>query len=88
VHAANASAQLLRLNWPVRAGVVEAKLRELDRAVKANQPRLPAGNPGGGQWTSGGGGGVGSRVAQNFPRGGRSTNREIWKSQRLLKQLG
>jgi hypothetical protein len=35
VHAADASAQLLRLNWPVRAGVVEAKLRELDRAVKA-----------------------------------------------------
>jgi len=48
VHAENVSAQLYRLNWFLRAGVVEAKLRELKRAVKAdfdpNQPRVPAGS--------------------------------------------
>lgn len=41
--------------------VVEAKLQALDRAVKANfdpsQPRVPAGNSDGGQWTDGNGGG-------------------------------
>jgi len=43
--------------------VVEAKLHDLERAVKAfdpNQPRVPAGNPGGGQWTGGSGGGASS----------------------------
>jgi hypothetical protein len=63
VHTDAVSAQLYRLNWLLRARVVEAKLRELERAVKAgfdpNQPRLPAGNPGGGQWTNGGSGGIG-----------------------------
>jgi hypothetical protein len=48
VHTDTVSAQLLRLNWLLRASVVEAQLRELKRAVKAgfdpNQPRVPAGN--------------------------------------------
>jgi len=38
---------------------VETKLHALRDAVKAfdpNQPRVPAGNPDGGQWTDGGGG--------------------------------
>ncbi|WP_431558492.1 hypothetical protein [Methyloceanibacter sp.] len=57
--------------------VVEAKLHALDRAIKANfdpnQPRVPAGNPDGGQWTSTGGGSgsqsANERLAQ--ARGGR-----------------
>jgi hypothetical protein len=61
VYTDTVSAQLHRLNWLLRARVVEAKLRELERAVKTgfdpNQPRVPAGSPDGGQWTGGGGGG-------------------------------
>jgi hypothetical protein len=75
------SAQLHRLNWLLRARVVEAKLRDLKHAVKAgfdpNQPRVPAGSGRtSGEWTDGGGGGGGSQVAQNVPRGGEGRNRE------------
>lgn len=49
-----ASAQLRRVGWLLHAHLVEIKLRQLERAVKAgfnpNQPRVPAGNPDGGQW--------------------------------------
>lgn len=54
------SAKLRRVNWLMRAELVETKLHAFKRAVKANfnpnQPRVPAGNPDGGQWTSPGGG--------------------------------
>ena len=50
------------------------QLRNLQRAVKANfnpnQPRVPRGNPDGGEWTGTGGSGGRTRVAQ-MPRGGR-----------------
>jgi hypothetical protein len=73
VHAENVSAQLHRLNWLLRARVVEAKLRELKRAVKAgfdpNQPRVPAGSGRTSEEWSGSGGGSGSQLAQNVPRG-------------------
>jgi hypothetical protein len=50
---------LFRLRSTIHAKNVEAKLRGLTRAVKAkfnpNQPRGPAGNPDGGQWTDAGG---------------------------------
>lgn len=63
------SAELRRINWLLSAAVVEAKLRTLQRVVKAgfdrNQPRVPAGNPDGGQWTSVGGGSA--RIAQAIP---------------------
>jgi len=54
------SAKLRNINWHMRAAVVEEKLHKLGRVlVKAgfepNQPRVPAGNPDGGQWTSTGG---------------------------------
>ena len=80
MHTDTVSAQLYRLNWLLRARVVEAKLRELKRAVKAgfdpNQPRVPAGSGRtSGRWTDGGGGGS-SQVAQNVPRGGAGRNRE------------
>jgi hypothetical protein len=46
------SAALRRLRSPLLANVVEEKLRNLERAVKANfnpnQPRVPRGNPDGG----------------------------------------
>lgn len=54
-----ASAALHRIRSLLLANVVEEKLRSLERAVKANfnpnQPRVPRGNPDGGQWTSTGG---------------------------------
>jgi hypothetical protein len=73
VHTGTVSAQLYRLNWLLHARVVEAKLRELKRAVKAgfdpNQPRVPAGSGRtSGRWSDGGGGG--SQFAQNVPRSG------------------
>jgi hypothetical protein len=71
-------ARCRRLSWLLRASVVEAKHAQLARAFKAgfnpNQPRVPAGNPDGGQWTGSGGGGSSSstvggdaltQVAQN-----------------------
>ena len=54
-----ASMRLYRMRSLLWAHVVEEKLLDLERAVKANfnpnQPRVPAGNPDGGQWTRTGG---------------------------------
>ena len=54
-----ASTQLLRACWFLHAYVVEQKLCALRDAVvqkyDPNQPRVPAGNPDGGQWTDGSG---------------------------------
>jgi hypothetical protein len=51
------SACLHRMSWLLHANVTEAKLCNLRAAVKTgfdpNQPRAPAGNPDGGQWTDG-----------------------------------
>jgi hypothetical protein len=90
VHAENVSAQLHRLNWLLRAGVVEAKLRDLERAVKAgfdpNEPRVPAGSGRtSGRWTDGGGGGGDTQVAQNFPRGGRGSGTYRLRSGRSVE---
>ena len=56
------SLKLHRVSALLWGYVVEAKLHALDRAVKANfdpnQPRVPAGNPDGGRWTDGNGGGT------------------------------
>jgi hypothetical protein len=69
VHTDTVSAQLYRLNWLLHARVVEAKLRDLERAVKAgfdpNEPRVPAGSPDGGRWTDGGGVGSGQSGRQS-----------------------
>ena len=58
----NASAQLRRVGWFLHAELVEIKGRCLARAIRAkfdpNQPRVPAGNPDGGEWTGTGGGGT------------------------------
>jgi hypothetical protein len=62
------SAELHRVRWFLHAHLVETKLRALEGAVKANfdpdQPRVPAGQPDGGQWTGAGGG---NQVAHNDP---------------------
>src|SRR5687767_422393 len=54
------SAKLRRVNWLINANRVPDELRQLAAIAKAsfnpNQPRVPAGNPDGGQWTDGGGG--------------------------------
>jgi hypothetical protein len=51
---------LHRMSSLVHASNVEAKLRQLARALETkydpNQPRIPAGNPDGGQWTETGAG--------------------------------
>ncbi len=63
----HASAQLRRVGWFLHASLVETKLRALERAAKAkfdpNQPRVPAGNPDGGQWT-----GTGESTEFGIPR--------------------
>jgi hypothetical protein len=52
-------AELLRLRCAVAAANFELKAKQLHRAIQAkfnpDQPRVPAGSPGGGQWASGGG---------------------------------
>jgi len=57
--------------WLAHAENVEAKARRLAHIVKAdfdpNQPRVPRGNPAGGQWTRVGGGTGRVRIAQNIP---------------------
>ncbi|MGH6737333.1 MAG: hypothetical protein ACRECX_14845 [Methyloceanibacter sp.] len=59
-----ATRALHRVRWALHVYLVETKLHALRYAVKAsfdpNQPRVPAGNPDGGQWTDGGGGGGGA----------------------------
>ena len=66
-----ASAALQRMRSILLANIVKEKLRNLQRAIKANfdpnQPRVPRGNPDGGQWTRTGGGSGRPRVAQ-MPR--------------------
>jgi hypothetical protein len=70
---------LRRIRSTLWAHVVEAKLLDLARALKANfdpnQPRVPAGNSDGGEWTRTGTGSATSntQVAQNPSRGGRSS---------------
>ena len=65
------SARLRRVVWLAHASNVEAKLQRLARVVKANfnlnRPRVPRGNPDGGQWTSAGGGSGRVRLAQAIP---------------------
>lgn len=55
-----AASHVLRLQWLLTATDVQRKLARFVRATKAgfnpDQPRVPAGNSDGGQWTSGGGG--------------------------------
>ena len=63
-----ASARFTRVGWLLHAYVVETKLCALRDAVykyDPNQPRVPAGNPDGGQWTDEGG----STRQPRLPRG-------------------
>lgn len=73
------SLQLHRVSVLLWGHVLDNKLQALRRAVKANfdpnQPRVPAGNPDGGQWTdvdgsSGGGGGQRTSLGREnrYPR--------------------
>ena len=61
--------ELVRLKWHVAASRFQVALRRHALASKSgfnpNQPRVPAGNANGGQWTSGGAGGGG--VSVRFP---------------------
>jgi hypothetical protein len=61
-----ARASLLALKRQVAALAFELKFKRLlrEKAYNPNQPRVPAGNPDGGQWTSEGGHEGRIRVAQ------------------------
>jgi hypothetical protein len=49
--------------------LLRLRRRLLDQKYNANQPRVPAGNPDGGQWTSGGGGhSLGGRLGSEAAR--------------------
>lgn len=65
-HLAAARASLLELKREVAALAFELKFRRLlrEKAYNPNQPRVPAGNPDGGEWTSGEGGSGRIRFAQ------------------------
>jgi hypothetical protein len=64
---------LRRLKWHAAATRFELALRRHDRALKygynPDQPRVPAGDPAGGQWTSGGGSTGRMRLAGDVPTG-------------------
>jgi hypothetical protein len=47
--------ELLQLRWEVKKLKLEHELWLFDQKYSPSQPRVPAGNPDGGQWTSGGG---------------------------------
>ena len=52
-------ADLEQLQRLVRDLRIDLALRRLRRKYSPDQPRVPAGNPDGGQWTDGGGSGAG-----------------------------
>jgi hypothetical protein len=64
---------LLRLKWLAAATRFEIALRRHDRALKAgfnpDQPRVPRGQPEGGQWTDGGSSSGRIRLAGDIPTG-------------------
>jgi hypothetical protein len=51
--------EVLRLRWELKKLKLELELRRFQRKYSPDQPRVPAGNPDGGQWTDGGGEGAG-----------------------------
>jgi len=55
------------------AAAVSAKRQVVGKAYDPNQPRAPAGSPDGGQWTSDGGGGIGSGASVGGEGGGGPT---------------
>jgi len=63
-------------SWLMRAHVVEVRAARLAEIIRAsakfdpNQPRMPRGNPDGGQWTDGGGGESGSDSSDTLVGGG------------------
>jgi hypothetical protein len=73
-----ASLQLRRISALLWGRVVETKLRDLEHAIKANfdpnQPRVPAGNPDGGQWTDAAGVGALSGSAETDSLAGGDEN--------------
>jgi hypothetical protein len=72
---------LRRDAWLLRAAVVKIKAARLAAAIRAsakydpNQPRVPRGNPDGGQWTDAGGGGGGGSPSSNALAGGADNDR-------------
>jgi len=91
------SLHLHRVSALLWGKVLEAKLDALDRAVKANfdpnQPRAPAGNPDGGQWTDAGGNGGHSgtsdvRIAQvRRGRRGRGSDAEATHADLIIRDV-
>jgi hypothetical protein len=53
--------ELLHLRWLVKSMRLELALRRFQEKYSPDQPRVPAGNPDGGQWTDGSGEGGAQR---------------------------
>jgi hypothetical protein len=86
--------EMHRLNWLVQAANLEVKLRRFMQATLAkfdpNQPRVPAGNSTGGQWTDGGGAAESNvGVADSgSPRSGAAVFERIFSTARKLRLAG
>lgn len=90
---------LARLRWLVAELKLDMAMRRFARVLKAgfdpNQPRVPAGNPDGGQWTSGGGRSRVRLAASDKPRLGRAALAlelakraiEAFRSENFLRDL-
>jgi len=55
--------EILHLRWELKKLKRERELRRFRRKYSPDQPRVPAGNPGGGQWTDGGTSGTNPQAA-------------------------
>jgi hypothetical protein len=65
--------EVLRLRHDFAKLKLEYELRRFQQKYSPDQPRVPAGNPDGGQWTSGGGSGAGRDIGRDSGRS-RSTD--------------
>jgi hypothetical protein len=64
---------LAALEWRLTAFNAALAFDEFRRKYSPDQPRVPAGNPDGGQWTDAGGGGGGAAYRVRVPSALRST---------------
>lgn len=82
---------LARLNYAVAANCALTLGRALERSLKAgfrpDEPRVPAGNPDGGQWTDEGGLGVAGDFARIIRVGGEEENLEDAEPRNIAGRL-
>lgn len=59
---------LQRLRWTMISLKLSLAIRRYARKFSPDQPRVPAGDPGGGQWTSGGEGAIRKQTSKIVAR--------------------